>query len=223
MYKVVFQTTDFYLINKQAGVSVHRDELECGLLDRMRQQLGDKQLYLIHRLDKMTSGLLLIGRNKQAASILSQLFANRQVEKYYLAISGKKPKKKQGVVIGDMAQGRRSGWKLISSKENPAITQFYSLSVKAGERLFLCRPHTGKTHQIRVALKSVGSPILGDETYAGAKADRGYLHAYSLSFNYLDKAYCFVEIPDDGEHWPTKEQLAEWANPIQLPWPKLNK
>lgn len=58
-----------------------------------------------------------------------------------------------------MERSRRASWKLINSKENPAVTQFFSTAAQGGNRLFLCKPHTGKTHQIRVALKSVGSGI----------------------------------------------------------------
>ncbi|GAK87976.1 pseudouridine synthase [Vibrio ponticus] len=70
------------------------------LLAEVAKASGDSQLYLVHRLDKMTSGILLLARNSQAASELSQAFAKRLVEKFYLAIGTKKPKKKQGLISG---------------------------------------------------------------------------------------------------------------------------
>ncbi|ACH67251.1 TIGR01621 family pseudouridine synthase [Aliivibrio fischeri] len=226
MFDILYQNSNFLVINKHPNVSVHKDDGETSLLIELAKETGDKQLYLIHRLDKMTSGLLLIGRNQAAASELSQLFANRLVEKYYLAIGDKKPKKKQGLVIGDMERSRRASWKLINSKENPAVTQFFSTAAQGGNRLFLCKPHTGKTHQIRVALKSVGSGILGDPIYSSSNADRGYLHAYALRFTYQTQNFEFVELPKQGEEWENETVqagLQQWQMPWTLTWPEIKK
>ncbi|WP_299014970.1 TIGR01621 family pseudouridine synthase [uncultured Photobacterium sp.] len=224
MFSLVYQHPDFLVINKHPGVSVHKDDNDQPLLAEVARQTGDEKLYLIHRLDKMTSGLLLLGRNRDAASALSTNFAQREVEKYYLAIGTKKPKKKQGAVIGDMTRSRRSSWKLESSKDNPAVTQFFSAAAGNGRRLFLCKPHTGKTHQIRVALRSVGSGITGDEIYGCENADRGYLHAFALRFPYKGELQQFVSIPEQGELWHVAEvqdALQEWQSPWSLTWPKL--
>ncbi len=88
-----------------------------------------------------------------------------------------------------MKKSRRSTWILTNSTISPAITQFFSFSMGQGLRLFIVRPSTGKTHQIRVALKSLGSGIIGDPLYSSTQADRGYLHAYSLGFSYQGE-YC---------------------------------
>ncbi|MDF4311229.1 pseudouridine synthase, partial [Vibrio parahaemolyticus] len=108
MFDILHTHPDFLIINKHPNVSVHKDDGDTMLLQEVAKQSGDEQLYLIHRLDKMTSGILLLGRNAKAASALSQAFADRQVEKFYLAIGSKKPKKKQGLVVGDMERSRRS-------------------------------------------------------------------------------------------------------------------
>lgn len=224
MFTLVYQHPDFLVINKHPGISVHKDDNDQPLLAAVAEQTGDEKLYLIHRLDKMTSGLLLLGRNKEAASILSSNFAERVVEKFYVAIGTKKPKKKQGVVIGDMTRSRRSSWKLESTKENPAITQFFSTAAGEGRRLFLCKPHTGKTHQIRVALRSVGSGITGDDIYGTEASDRGYLHAYALSFPYKGEIQRFICPPTDGKLWQVAEAqqaLSDWNQPWQLEWPTL--
>jgi len=201
MFKLVYTHKDFYLINKSQNISVHRDDNPIGLMDKLKEDLGDPQLFLIHRLDKMTSGLLLIGRNKKAARLLSELFVQREIKKIYLALTDKKAKKKQGKIVGDMVRSRRSTWKLIKTKENPAITILKSVSLRPGFRLFSCELKTGKTHQIRVALKSIGTPILGDTLYSGTSADRGYLHAYYLSFSYQNQKFEFHCLPDTGSHW----------------------
>ncbi|MCQ1060256.1 TIGR01621 family pseudouridine synthase [Photobacterium sp. ZSDE20] len=224
MFDILHTHPDFLVINKHPGVSVHKDDGDVMLMQEVAKQSGDKQLYLIHRLDKMTSGLLLLGRNREAAAALSACFANRDVEKFYFAIGTKKPKKKQGVVIGDMTRSRRSSWKLENSRENPAITQFFSAAAGQGRRLFLCKPHTGKTHQIRVALRSVGSGITGDTIYGNESADRGYLHAYALRFPYAEQQWQFICQPAQGELWKltdTQQVLAEWVTPWELAWPRL--
>ncbi len=219
MFDIVFDHPDFFVINKYPNVSVHKDDNDVSLLSFISEKTGVDALYLIHRLDKMTSGLLLLGKNQQAASTLSLLFAKKEVEKFYLAVSKQKPKKKQGAIIGDMAKSRRSMWKLSPSKNNPAVTQFFSTSLSEGYRLFLCKPKTGKTHQIRVALKSLGAPILGDVIYGGEESDRGYLHAFGLAFQYRMQPFTFTLLPPEGLHWGTLPD--EWLAPERLLWPKI--
>lgn len=195
LFEIIIQTDDFIIINKPYGISVHKDTEPLGLTTLVAQQLKLPQVWLVHRLDKVTSGLLILALNEKAAATLSGLFAQHKIQKTYLALSAFKPKKKQGLIIGDMEKARRGAWKLLKTKENPAITRFYSMSCEPHLRLFLLKPQTGKTHQLRVAMKSLGSPILGDELYGGNQEniDRTYLHAYRLEFEYLGKTYdvCF--------------------------------
>ncbi len=157
-FTICYQHNDFIIINKPCGISV--------------------------QLDKVTSGLLMLALNQEAASYLSQLFQNHQIQKTYWALATSKPKKKQGKIVGDMVRSRSSTWKLCHSKNNPAITRFYSRSLAPKLRHFTLLPKTGKTHQLRVAMKSLGSAILGDSLYGGEKSDRVYLHAYQIEFNY---------------------------------------
>ncbi|MDE1219542.1 TIGR01621 family pseudouridine synthase [Vibrio aestuarianus] len=231
MFDILYTHSDFLIINKYPNVSVHKDDGETMLLQEVGKVSGDQQLYLVHRLDKMTSGILLLARTQQAASILSQAFADREVEKYYLALGSNKPKKKQGLISGDMERSRRSAWKLMNTYNNPAITQFFSLTAEPSERLFLCKPLTGKTHQIRVALKSIGSAIVGDPIYNGSNvADRGYLHAFALRFSYLNHQYQFICDPrnqdDMGHQWNSTivcQGIESWLAPWNLAWPKVKK
>ncbi len=201
MYTLLAETEHFLVIDKAPGFSVHRDQAERGLVMQVEQDRGEK-LWLVHRLDRMTSGLLLLARSADACNRLAELFREQRVEKFYLALSDKKPGKKQGLVAGDMERGRRGSWKLLRTRENPALTEFYSYSAGPGLRLFLCKPGTGRTHQIRVALKSVGSPIIGDPIYHEAVAetpDRGYLHAWQLNFSLDGQPYVFRADPQQGE------------------------
>ena len=219
--KILFENTQFILFNKPAGLSFHSEEGE-GFVVKAEKQTGLK-LYSVHRLDKMTSGLLLLAKSSADANKLTKLFEERLIQKFYLAISTRKPKKKQGWVKGDMGPARRGSYKLLDTSSNQAITQFISVALRTHERFFLIKPHTGKTHQIRVALKSLGSPIAGDSRYAAVEdaklEDRGYLHAYALSFILDDKEFTFICPPDKGERFLSDEcteQLLQWSKPWTL-------
>ncbi|MCK8045093.1 TIGR01621 family pseudouridine synthase [Shewanella sp. 1CM18E] len=225
MYQVIADERDFIVINKAADVHFHSQDGTAGVVAQAESDLGIK-LYSVHRLDTLTSGLIILAKSSQAAAEFTRMFSAHTVQKYYLALAKGKPKKKQGWVIGDMAKSRRSMHKLLRTTENPAITQFFSHSVGEGERLYLLKPHSGKTHQLRVALASIGTPILGDTLYGGAAADRGYLHAYSLYFDYLDQIYGYTVAPNSGEIFALPEvaaQLSVWHQPNALTWPSLKK
>ena len=217
----LFENDRFAVVAKPAGMNFHSEEA-AGFVVQAEALLGCK-LYPVHRLDKMTSGLILLAKTPEAARDFERLFSERLVEKYYLALSLRKPKKKQGWVKGDMAPARRGDWKLMPTMENPAITRFISAPLRPGERLFLVKPRTGKTHQIRVALKSLGSPIAGDMRYARTEEakleERGYLHAFALRFTLKGEQYDFLLPPEEGERFLSSEaqaQIREWDAPWKL-------
>lgn len=221
-FTLLDQQRDFIVLNKAAGVSFHSDN-GAGLVVQAEQKLGTK-LFPVQRLDKVTSGLILLARSSEAAAALTALFTAHQVEKYYLALSFGKAAKKQGWVKGDMAPARRGSWKLLSSQLNPAVSYFISQGFEQLPfRAFLIKPFSGKTHQIRVALKSQGAAILGDSQYQGAAADRVYLHAYALRFCFAGTTYQYVQLPGEGIHFQQLCQssaLVNWAQPWDLPWPE---
>ena len=200
---IVYQTDDFIIIYKPCGLSVHKDQSEIGLTTLLAEQLGVPQVWLVHRLDKVTSGLLILALNAESAAEFFQLFSEHHIQKTYLALSNQKPKKKQGLIVGDMQKSRNGAWKLCQSKENPAITRFESVSCKPNLRLFILKPQTGKTHQLRVAMKSLGSPILGDSLYGKntENIDRTYLHAARLQFEFKGQSFDVFSPPKEGEWW----------------------
>lgn len=102
-----------------------------------------------------------------------------------------------------MQKARNGAWKLCQSKENPAITRFESTNCEPNLRLFFLKPQTGKTHQLRVAMKSLGSPILGDAIYGKntEKIDRTYLHAARLQFEFKGQAFDVFVAPKEGAWW----------------------
>ena len=200
---IVYQTDDFIIIYKPCGLSVHKDQSKIGLTTLLAEQLGVPQVWLVHRLDKVTSGLLILALNAESAAEFFRLFSEHHIQKTYLALSNQKPKKKQGLIVGDMQKARNGAWKLCQSKENPAITRFESVSCEPNLRLFILKPQTGKTHQLRVAMKSLGSPILGDALYGKKteKIDRTYLHAARLQFEFKGQAFDVFIPPKEGEWW----------------------
>jgi tRNA pseudouridine32 synthase/23S rRNA pseudouridine746 synthase len=222
MYQVLSDQTDFIVISKSVNVHFHSQDGSAGVIAQAEADLGYK-LYPVHRLDTPTSGLLVVAKSPQAASVFTQMFTQHKVQKYYLAIACGKPKKKQGLIIGDMAKSRRSMYKLLRTSSNPAVTQFFSQSIAHGMRLYLLKPLSGKTHQLRVALASIGVPILGDQLYGNELSDRCYLHAYSLHFTYRDQAYVFQQPPSLGQQFLLSacQQLManQWQSPNDLPWP----
>lgn len=222
---VVDEQADFYVLNKPAGIGFHNDDSDLGFFHQAKLALSASELYPVHRLDKMTSGLIIVAKNKHTAARFQTLFEQREIEKYYLAISDKKPIKKQGLVKGDMAKSRRGMWKLMRSQQNPAKTQFFTYPLEQGKRLFIVKPYTGKTHQIRVALNSLGAPILGDPLYGeSANIDRGYLHAFALRFQLNNQAFSYILPATTGVDFVSsvcQKHLETLTPPWHLPWPKM--
>ncbi|MBE9610621.1 TIGR01621 family pseudouridine synthase [Chitinilyticum piscinae] len=217
---------DFLVIDKAAGQPFHHDAEQPGLAELVRQATGIAALYPVHRLDTLTSGLILLARSSDAARALSDQFASHRIDKFYLALSSKKPAKKQGWVKGSMSKGRNGNWKLGHGDELPAATQFFSAGLGNGLRAFLLRPLSGRTHQLRVALKSLGSPILGDTRYGGMAADRGYLHAYALQLNWQGERLRWTLPPATGTAFADtafKDWLARSPAPWDWPWPAASR
>lgn len=221
--QVLAQEADYWVVCKPHNMSFHAESETMGFMQSMYESYPEHNFFPVHRLDKITSGLIILATNKESAAILSKLFEEHQIEKYYLALSAKKPKKKQGAIKGGMKAGRNGNWMLTSEKENWAFTQFFSVAAPSvGLRLFLLKPRTGKTHQLRVALKSLGSPILGDVRYGGRASDRGYLHAFYLGFTWKGEKQTYQKLPEIGAEFQDVEEVLlqqQWLPPTELNWP----
>lgn len=228
MYKVISDHNEFLVISKDPGVSFHKEDNIEGLHENIKKDLNINTLYSVHRLDKMTSGLLIFAKNAGTARKLSSKFRNRMMEKYYLAISDRRPRKRQGTIRGEMEKSRRGSWKLTRGNDDPAITSFFSYALGEGLRLYLLRPYTGKTHQLRVAMKSIGAPVLGDSIYhkkeEDKSCDRGYLHSYVLRFKLDRKMYQFEHKPESGESFLNETfllNIKKCEHPWELSWPLI--
>ncbi|NRA72455.1 MAG: TIGR01621 family pseudouridine synthase [Gammaproteobacteria bacterium] len=213
-FTLIDDNEHFIVVNKAQNINFHTEDNQLGIVELVKANLNYSQLYPVHRLDKMTSGLLIFAKTSEIAAQFGQLFNDRLIEKYYLALSDKKPKRKQGLIKGDMTKGRNGSYLLLKSNHNPAITQFFSSSLGDGLRIFLLKPHTGKTHQLRVALKSIAAPIIGDPRYyPNNQKEFGCLHAWCLRFTFNDRDYHFQIDPP----W-SKISVDNWCSENDHPW-----
>lgn len=223
-FEVVAQEPGFFVVHKDPGLDFHDSGGQPGLCSLVRLRMGGG-VFPVHRLDKATSGLLLLARSREWAATLAGLFRERAVEKYYIALSDLAPRKKQGLIQGDMVRSRRGSWKLTRTMERPARTRFLSRPVRPGLRLFVLKPLTGRTHQLRVAMKSLGAPILGDALYHQAVPDwpdRMYLHAHTLRFGLQGRAFSYACAPGEGSFFLDEgvSQALHDLGPLErLAWP----
>ena len=218
--KLYAQDSRYLVVDKPIGRSVHGDH-DQSVTAILRHQLN-ADVYPCHRLDRDTSGLLLLALDSEAAAELSQQFYLRRVQKYYFGVTASRPSKSQGKVIGDLHKSRNGSYKLARTKLNPSMTYFFSRGLKPGYRALLFKPVTGQTHQLRVVAKSLGAPLLGDQRYGGAEADRMYLHAAYLSFEFQGQHHDYYLPPADGEWFEDFLNPADdpWLRPDELPWPR---
>ncbi len=152
--------------------------------------------YLVHRLDKDTTGLLIIAKGAASRDLLMEMFERREIAKSYLAIVDGIPKEAGGVRQSlFVKKGSYEGQTIWGSGQKglTAITHWKRLAVGNNASLILCEPHTGRTHQIRVHMAEMGHPILVDRQYAKffrskIFAQRTLLHAHRLQFNFQGKA-----------------------------------
>lgn len=220
--EIVFQNKDFLVLNKPAGLLVHGapyfKEKQPTLVDWLVKnfpqvkKVGDDPIWrpgIVHRLDKETSGALLVCLHQESFDYFKNLFAQRQIKKTYLAVVRGQLKNKTGVI--NLPLGIKKGTTkrtIFSSKmTKEAITEYKVLKeFKKGEEWFSLleiMPLTGRTHQIRVHLNFLNHPVVGDKIYGGKKnaslASRLMLHAFSLEFSDWHNQRYKIEapLPDD--------------------------
>lgn len=227
---IIYEDEDLAALNKPPGLTAHPTAtLRTGtvvnaLLGRM--QLSKDRLFdpdeedyrpgIVHRLDRDTSGVMVVAKNDEAHRQLSQAFKKRLTEKEYVAIA---VGDLEDEVVVDAAIGRhpvkRQSMTVGGTNPKAASTRFWVLGRTHGHVLVRAKPHSGRTHQIRVHLKHLDAPVLGDEVY-GRRSDaipRQALHAYRLTLPHPHdhQAITFVaQVPADmvdawlklGGGWP---------------------
>src|SRR5204863_6689181 len=195
---VLYEDADLIVLNKRAGISVHpgagrnRGTLVNALLAHCKNLSGvggKERPGIVHRLDKETSGCVVVAKNDFAHLELSRQFAARRVDKIYLALVAGKLRRGSGTIVAAIARHRVHRKKMTIAREGgrEARTDFKVVRSGGGASLLECRLHSGRTHQIRVHLQHLGHPILGDIVYGGRRAgdfSRQMLHAWKLAFDH---------------------------------------
>jgi 23S rRNA pseudouridine1911/1915/1917 synthase len=197
---VIFEDKHLIVLNKPAGMVVHpgigtgEDTMVHALLAHCEGELsgigGVERPGIVHRLDKETTGLLVVAKNDAAHRALADQFASRTLRKEYVALVSGVPKTDSGTVDRSISRHPVHRHRMTTGEGGRPSRTDWTVEKKFGEHAALvrCRIHTGRTHQIRVHLKSLGHPVLGDETYgwkqnpALPEPPRVMLHAEHLVF-----------------------------------------
>ena len=201
MFDILFADSECLVVDKPSGISVLRDRSgQENLFAQLQEHYPDAKL--VHRLDKGTSGVLLLAKTHNFRKSASKLFENRQVVKFYVAVvDGRFPQGKTYTINLPLRRGRKSrfrvaglrsniessthGWTIDSQEGLESITRVRALQHGPQRSLLLLKPQTGRTHQLRVHLAWIGHPIVGDSLYGAPKStsqsnSRLMLHSHRL-------------------------------------------
>lgn len=222
---IIFEDKDIAVINKQAGLVVHPAQghysgtLVNAILYHIKDLSGingEMRPGIVHRLDKDTSGLIIIAKNDKAHLELTNMFQNKEIKKTYLAIVKGKLNKKKGRIATQIGRDRNDRKKMavldsLTQGKN-AITNFRVIDQNEKFSLLKVDIETGRTHQIRVHMKYMGYPILGDAVYGRPDSEkRQMLHAYKLEFLHpitKEKMEIIAELTDDFKKALIKNNLS---------------
>jgi tRNA pseudouridine32 synthase / 23S rRNA pseudouridine746 synthase len=202
--RILYRDDNMIILDKPAGIAVHKARGEGQNLESMfeflRFGLG-RQPALAHRLDKDTSGCLVLGRSRKALARLGMLFSKGFVEKSYLAVVIGSPPE-HGVIAHRLARASsdKRSWVMKASPDgDEALTHFQRLAKGDGVAVLAMQPKTGRTHQLRVHAATEGFPIAGDRLYGGdralAAARHLQLHASRITIPFDRRAPVSVEAP----------------------------
>ena len=229
---VLFEDKHVIVIDKESGMVVHpaAGNPDGTLVNAVLFHCGDlsgiggvERPGIVHRLDKDTSGCIVVAKNDQAHLSLTTQFAERDTGKIYLAVVQGCPKEQKGTVftyIGRLPVNRLKMAVVNPGSGKPAITDWEVLHYDAAtdSSLVMCTLHTGRTHQIRVHMLHLGHPLIGDPIYAHpqrqkARPGRLMLHAWRLAFNHPeDGRRIAIQSPIPAEYtpWLIGHDLPEW-------------
>lgn len=191
---IKYENKDLIIINKPSGIVVHPSKGHqndtiinalIGMEIKFEPYLGKPKPWLVHRLDKDTSGLLIIAKNESTYNYLTKIQKDRMIKKQYMAIVQGIPNSPNAIIDAPIGRNKLNRKKMSIKKEGRhALTEYEILKSKNNMSLLNITLLTGRTHQIRVHLNAIGHPIIGDNIY-GKKSkyvNRQMLHAYKLNF-----------------------------------------
>lgn len=212
--KLLYEDEWFLVVEKPAGLVVHpahghtSGTLVNALLGRYGEDLSDQggqdRPGIVHRLDKDTSGLMLVARDNQTHQLLSALFKRGEIDRRYQALVYGRPEVARGMIDAPIGRGGVNRRKMeVRPDGKEARTEFEVLAFHGDKTHLLCRLHTGRTHQIRVHLAMIGLPVVGDLLYGGrpkaGDPDYQLLHATDLAFRHPISGQdfaCHSPLPD---------------------------
>jgi len=200
---ILYENDDILAINKPSGIKVHdgNNSLEAAVRNYLRAKLPESLSFQpgpIHRLDRNVSGLILFSKSIKGAREGAELFKNKAIEKYYIALC-ENTVKKGGSINSPLSRDKIRGMTEQKDSGVPAKTDYTPIVWSEGYTLLLIRIHTGRTHQIRAHMAHSGYPIVGDTKY-GAKNDKNeiLLHSWVIKFpdncNICDKNILYAPI-----------------------------
>lgn len=229
-------TENWIAVNKPTGLlSVpDREQSEPSLKDWLREQFGS--IWVVHRLDKFTSGLIVFARTEAAHKHLSRQWEEHKVEKYYQGLVYGRPLQQAGTVdAAIMEHSGKKGTYIIHQKGKASRTDYQVLQHFGAYTWMQFRIHTGRTHQIRVHMKHIGHPIVCDELYSSGEPvllstlkgkkfklslqdeaerpllNRLALHAWKLQFTDADGSPVMLEAPLSKDLAALQKQLEKWS------------
>ena len=209
--RIVYRDEDLAVVDKPAGLIVHQAPSHRGttLVDELGELLGGgaepERPGIVHRLDKDTSGLLVVARTDEAHAALQEMVRRREVERVYLALARGRLASRTGTIDAPIGRASRQRHRMAVSgaAQREARTHFEVLELLAAETYLEAKLETGRTHQIRAHFAAIGHPLVGDATYGGELKyglERQFLHAHRLAFAHpgTGKELSFVsELPGD--------------------------
>jgi 23S rRNA pseudouridine1911/1915/1917 synthase len=196
--EVVYEDEHLAAVSKPAGMVVHpayghqSGTLVNALLNRWpetKEVGGAERAGIVHRLDKDTSGLILVAKNEATHAALQRQFKRRQVKKTYLALVEQHPSPRQGLIDAPIGRGKRERKRMaiVKSGRN-SRTAYRAIELFDEHSLVELQPETGRTHQLRVHLAWLGCPVVGDRVYGYRRQrllkERHFLHAHKLELTH---------------------------------------
>ena len=201
---IVYEDEDIVIINKASGMVVHpaSGNYENTLVNALiyRYNLDDTNVRsgIVHRIDKDTSGLVIVAKNDKTLELLTEMFKNKEIKKTYLAIVDGVINNKSGTINAPITRDVKDRKKMMVGKDGKnSITHFYVLKTFKNNTYLSLNLETGRTHQIRVHMAYIGHPITNDKVYGKENTSFGqYLHASKLEFIHpITKKEIIVEAP----------------------------
>lgn len=205
---VLFEDAFVVAIDKPAGIAVHPalGDDAATVADWFVKRYQPPGVFpgdypgIVHRLDRDTSGVLLLARTPEAQTALSSAFEQRTVHKTYLAVTAATPRRERAVIDAPIGRHPADRTRMTVTRSGRDARTSYEVLGTDGERcLVLAQPETGRTHQIRVHLAAVGAPVLGDRIYGRGSAERQLLHAWRIDIPHPDggRLEATAPLPDD--------------------------